>query len=232
MINKKGMTLVELIVTFALVLVVVVGLYNLILEIKLQLEEKQIIKDVTEYSATINNKIHYDILRNEPFAVLYSSTGDSWNHIGSGITNDGQTNKYMINSNIIGVEQLNPTTGTLKGTSYCKNIFPCFIYFYVDGTEIKKGIISVNTNTEGTMGLGIVYNGTFEEIPNQDRGNTQNKTGYIDKTAIDKKVREETESAANYFELDDTNQIFTMVYPIYIKDDNTNYGFKISYPLQ
>ena len=34
-INNKGMTLVELIVTFALLLVIVVGLYNLILEVKL-----------------------------------------------------------------------------------------------------------------------------------------------------------------------------------------------------
>ena len=61
-INNKGMTLVELLVTFSLLLIIVVGLYNLILEVKFQIEDKQIVKDTIEYSSLINNEIHYNLL--------------------------------------------------------------------------------------------------------------------------------------------------------------------------
>lgn len=233
--NKKGMTLVELVVTFALVLVVVVGLYNLILEIKLQLEEKQIIKDVTEYSATINNKIHYDILRHSPFAILYSSKGVSWEHRLS--TNDNISltgGNYTITSNKTGINSLTVTKNELSGNNYCKNIFPCFVYFYNGGTSVEYKAISIKKIRQDgdDMGLGIIYNGIFEEIPNQERGKTGYRYGYIDRGAMNEKIREETGTKDNYFKIDINNKIFTMVYPIYIVDDTINYGFKITYPLQ
>lgn len=231
--NKKGMTLVELVVTFALVLVVVVGLYNLILEIKLQLEEKQIIKDVTEYSATINNKIHYDILRHNPFAILYSSAGSSWNQMSTNNNISLTGGNYTITSNKTGINSLSVSKTNLT-TNYCKNIFPCFVYFYNGGTSVEYKAISIKkVRPEGDdMGLGIIYNGIFEEIPNQERGKTGYDYGYIARSEIRNKLQEETGTKENYFKIDVNNKIFTIVYPIYIVDDNINYGFKITYPLQ
>ena len=240
--NKKGMTLVELVVTFALVLVVVVGLYNLILEIKLQLEEKQIIKDVTEYSATINNKIHYDILRHSPTAILYSSGSTDlggtirWERLEDSmtgrVTKTGET--YTINSGKSGVNSLTVTQNELNGNNYCKGFFPCFVYFYNGGTSVEYKTVAIKkVSPEGdVMGLGIIYNGIFEEIPNQERGKTGYDYGYIARSEIRNKLQEETGTKENYFKIDVNNKIFTMVYPIYIVDDNINYGFKITYPLQ
>lgn len=205
--NNKGMTLVELIVTFALVLVVVVGLYNLILEIKLQLEEKQVIKDVTEYSATVNNNIHYDILKNEPFAAMVSLSGAGWLSMGSGITDTKV--EYSGHSVNIDKEQLK--------TSECNSLFPCAIYFYVSGESIQHKAISIS-NGKGTLKeFGITYEQNnekiFEEVPDQNYLNTDDM---------------KTKSSIN---IDTTNNMLIINFPIYIKDNKTNYGFKIAYPL-
>ncbi|MDO4369125.1 MAG: prepilin-type N-terminal cleavage/methylation domain-containing protein [bacterium] len=61
--NNKGMTLVELIVTFSLLLVIVVGLYRLILDIRLNYEEKDVTKSFTEYSAMVSSEIQYKLLK-------------------------------------------------------------------------------------------------------------------------------------------------------------------------
>ena len=68
-LNNKGMTLVELIVTFSLLLVLVVGLYDIILEVKFQVDDNQVEKELTEYSSSFNNEIHYDLITNKPLAI-------------------------------------------------------------------------------------------------------------------------------------------------------------------
>ena len=39
--NNKGMTLVEVLVTFSLLMVIVIGMFNLILDVKGDLDEQQ-----------------------------------------------------------------------------------------------------------------------------------------------------------------------------------------------
>ena len=53
--NNKGMTLVELLVTFSLLLVIIVGMFNLIMEVKNDFDDKRIGKDFTEYSSNMNS---------------------------------------------------------------------------------------------------------------------------------------------------------------------------------
>lgn len=64
--NNKGMTLVELIVTFSLLIVIVIGLYQLILDVKFNYEEKDVTKSYTEFSATISSEIQYKLLKTKP----------------------------------------------------------------------------------------------------------------------------------------------------------------------
>lgn len=66
--NNKGMTLVELIVTFSLLIVIVIGLYQLILDVKFNYEEKDVTKSYTEFSATISSEIQYKLLKTKPKA--------------------------------------------------------------------------------------------------------------------------------------------------------------------
>ena len=74
--NNKGMTIVELIVTFSLLLVIVVGMFNLITDVKLELENKQIGKDFTEYSSTIGSKIQYDFLNSVVDSISFKNSVD------------------------------------------------------------------------------------------------------------------------------------------------------------
>ncbi len=75
--NNKGMTLVELIITFSLLMIVVVGMFNLILDIKLDMDDKQIIKSYIDYSSYYSNILNYDFVRNKPFMVFIKDGPDS-----------------------------------------------------------------------------------------------------------------------------------------------------------
>ena len=44
-LNNKGMTLIELLVCFTLLIIISLGIFNLILEVRKDLDDKQIIKD-------------------------------------------------------------------------------------------------------------------------------------------------------------------------------------------
>ena len=146
------------------------------------------------------------------------------------VTNTVET--YKINSGKSGVNSLTVTQNELNGNNYCKGFFPCFVYFYNGGTSVEYKTVAINKGRKDDMVLGIIYNGIFEEIPNQERGKTGYKYGYIAHSEIRNKLQEETASKEYYFKVYINNKIFTMVYPIYIVDDNINYGFKITYPLQ
>ena len=61
--NNKGMTLVELIVTFSLLMIIIVGMFNLIMDVKGNLDDKKMAKELTEYSSTVGNQIQYDLIR-------------------------------------------------------------------------------------------------------------------------------------------------------------------------
>ena len=228
--NNKGMTLVELLVTFSLLLVLVIGMFNLILEVKFQLDEKQIAKDLTEYSSVINNEIHYNLLRNKPVAIAYKNTTDSsW----SCITKSGdQCSENDQKTAFIFVQS--ETTGSIFKNiledDYCKNIYPCAVYAYVSGDSISYKTIALNeagSNSKDNDLLlkhGIYYNDVYESIPDQEF--IEVRGDYImdsDGIPIPK--------TGEKLEIKIENGLFIINFPIYIIENDKNYGFKIAYPL-
>lgn len=232
--NNKGMTLVELLVTFSLLLVLVIGMFNLILEVKFQLDEKQIAKDLTEYSSVINNEIHYNLLRNKPVAIAYKNTTDSsWNCIiKSGITCQENSEKtgFIFDSSAKNGSELSSNFD-----KSCQNIYPCAVYAYVSGDSISYKTIALNeatknitdpTNEDDKKLLskhGIYYDGVYESIPDQEfievRGESIMDT---DGTLI--------KNSGEKLEIKIENGLFIINFPIYIIENDKNYGFKIAYP--
>ena len=230
-INNKGMTLVELLVTFSLLLIIVVGLYNLILEVKFQIEDKQIAKDTIEYSSLINNEIHYNLLIDKPFAVAINETGSEWAcYAAKGTcvkTDDGM--KISVTSptgknNAPQISSLN---------SSCKGVFPCSYYFYINSSGgVSYKIIALNKDNpdnvnESLRTKGILYGEStkpiFEPVPNND---------YIEIRDADLTVAgSETTIKGNkpYIKVTDEG-VLTINYGLYVIDGDQNYGFKIAYP--
>lgn len=177
-INNKGMTLVELIVTFALLLVVVVGLYNLILEVKFAVDEKQIVKNTIEFSSLINNDIHYDLLHDKPFAVLIKSSENvDWtcHTSSSGTCRD-------MSGNTMGATHRDSSLGWSEGKNqmaegFCKNIFPCALYLYYDKNIGANGAVkirglalgSVDGNTNGDVDAQGEILGKFDDATNKNK---------------------------------------------------------------
>lgn len=232
--NNKGMTLVELLITFSLLMIIIVGMFNLILDAKIDLDNKQIIKDITEYSNLLNNDIHYDLITKKPFAIAikqnastnwYLEYNESYN-VGSNCGNNASNPQPCgISGNILRINVSKGEDddevriyGSKDLTNICKNYYPCAVYAYYD-------VITSSTNANGTIipsynviaankertndKYGVKYNNVFEKLPSQKY--------------IDFKKTNFTMQMDDYF--------FVIDYSIYIINNNDNYGFKISYPL-
>lgn len=76
-INNKGMTLVELLITFSLLMVVVVGMFNLILDIKLDLDDKQIVKSYIDYSSYYAHNVNLNLIKNKPYMIFIKESSTS-----------------------------------------------------------------------------------------------------------------------------------------------------------
>lgn len=226
--NNKGMTLVELLVTFSLLLVLVIGMFNLILEVKFQLDEKQIAKDLTEYSSVINNEIHYNLLRNKPFAIAYKNrTDSSWNCItksGAQCKENDEKTAFIFDSSATNGSKL-----LSKLDESCQNIYPCAVYAYESGESISYKTIALNeagSNSKDNDLLlkhGIYYNDVYESIPDQEFIEVRGE--YIvnsDGTPIP--------NTRKKLEIKIENGLFIIDFPIYIIENDKNYGFKIAYP--
>ena len=204
-LNNSGMTLVELLVTFSLVMIMAIGIFNLVLEVRKDLDEKEVMKNYTTYSNDINNKIHYDLIRNKPFVIAYkNSETDNW------------FCKYSDNSNcnvindILSVTYKNKSKDSFSLNSLC-TIYPCAIYGYLDkNNEISFKAISINKNIDNTnKKYGIKYNDTFESVPDEKD---------IDFKKDDTKI-----------EIDDKG-FFVINISFFMKGNNRDFGFKIAYP--
>lgn len=235
--NNKGMTLVEVLVTFSLLMVIVVGMFNLILDVKSDLDEQQTAKDFAEFSNLINHDIHMDLLKNKPFAIaIRKIEADSDDPTKKGKWNCAYAKGYVSNDpsgeckidnqservfNINVNTTINNRTITLTDNSktldemdtLCHNFFPCAIYAYTTtnsaGTRsIKYQVIAISKKRANAEGFGIKYGNTFEQIPNQKYVNFLKSVPEI------------------AFE----NGFFVINYPLYATGDSYNYGFKIAYP--
>ena len=217
--NNKGMTIVELIVTFSLLLVIVVGMFNLITDVKLELENKQIGKDFTEYSSTIGSKIQYDFLNSVVDSIAFKNSSNEWSCVNrSGPCVGGTNGEYMFGNESITLGELN---------SMCKDITPCIVYSYKDGSANKTRVIGLNIkpNESGALAkYGIYYNDVFEAIPDQDYVEIKNVINVSDSDGEEDVVAKLPE--ARY---DNDNRLFVIDFPFYLVDNNKNYGFKIVY---
>ena len=74
-INNKGMTVVELVLSFAILIILVLGMLRLVLEVKDTMYEEQVYKDLTEYSSNLNYVIHKDFLNNNVNDAVYVDPG-------------------------------------------------------------------------------------------------------------------------------------------------------------
>lgn len=204
-LNNSGMTLVELLVTFSLVMIMAIGIFNLVLEVRKDLDEKEVMKNYTTYSNDINNKIHYDLIRNKPFVITYkNSETDIW------FCKYSDNSNCNVTNDILSVTYKNKSKDSSSLNSLC-TIYPCAIYGYLDkNNEIDFKAISINKNIDNTnKKYGIKYNDTFESVPDEKD---------IDFKKDDTKI-----------EIDDKG-FFVINISFFMKGNNRDFGFKIAYP--
>lgn len=214
--NNKGMTLVELIVTFSLLMIIIVGMFNLIMDVKGNLDDKKMAKELTEYSSTVGNQIQYDLIRRGVISIGYRDYEDgSWTVLErpgkevnlKTLINDDDSAQFGGSNVDKNVQQLN---------GMCKDIFPCVVYSYLNEEEVKFETIAINIHkiinpSEGPKNkFGIYYDGVFEALPYQE-----NVDMSLPKSSDDEK----------YVSL--SEDMFSMNIPIKIIDQEGNYGFKV-----
>ena len=213
-LNNKGMSLVELIITFAAFMVIMIGVYNLIIDSKETLRDKELVKNVTDYSSFRNDEIHYDLITNKPFSiVIKKSIDDNFSCMNKNCSIDKHSVSINYNNKIkkIGL-------GLLK-KDYCKNLYPCAIYFYNNKKEIGTVTIALNASKDSKIGPGILYGKEldvkYKKLPN----------------ASDVTLNTNSKNSDSNVYLDYKKDMFIINYPYYLKD-KINYGFKIVYPFE
>lgn len=226
--NNKGMTLVELLVTFTLLMVVVVGMFNLILDVKGDLDVKQATKEFVELSNFMNHDIHMDLLKRKPFAIAIrkvdtdptSNLEGRWRcEYASGVSTDTggeckinqSTKKFSVKASFK-VEDKNVSVQAEQSLSnVCHGFYPCAVYAYYDegsSSKVKFQTIAISKWKKNEDGFGIKYGDKFEKMPSQKYVNFLKSGGNI--------LLE--------------GGFFIVDYPLYVTGDDTNYGFKIVYP--
>lgn len=63
-LNNKGITLVEVIVSFALLMIILVGLFNIIMEVKSDVTDKQMEKEFKDFDNLMIARIQGDLIKN------------------------------------------------------------------------------------------------------------------------------------------------------------------------
>lgn len=210
-LNNKGMSLIELILSFFAFMIIIIGVYNLILDSKETLQDKEIIKNITDYSSFKNDDIHYNLVTNKPFAFVIKKSKDKEFVCSTSYCK-------ISNSNVsINYNTLVKSIGTgLLDKDYCKNLYPCLVYFYDNKGSI--GVYTVAFSNAGSIGTGILYGKekdvSFKRLPNYNEVKV-----YTDDKDKNKNI---------YIESKD--DLLIINYPYY--KDKINYGFKIVYPLE
>lgn len=226
--NNKGMTLVELIVTFSLLMIVVIGMFNLIMDVKGNLDDKKMAKELIEYSSTVGHQIQYDFIKNDVITIAYKEYDDSdagW-QIKRLVKEDGKYGVNEITLTSSGTAQFDEDgTGEFKLSKatlekQCQFIFPCVVYSYKTDEKVKLKTIAINIpdtiKPSGTPKekLGIYYDDVFEALPYQEN--------------VDMSFAVSSEgNGSNYINYDDDTSVFSINVPIKIVDQENNYGFKV-----
>lgn len=216
--NNKGMTLVELIVTFSLLMIIIVGMFNLIMDVKGNFDDKKMAKELTEYSSTVGNQIQYDLIRRSVISIGYKDYEDgSWTVLErpgkkvnlKTLIRDDDLAQFGGSSVVKTATELN---------KMCKDIFPCVVYSYLNESKgVKFQTIAINIpktinpSGEPEDKLGIYYDGVFEALPYQEN--------------VDMSLPESSDDDEKSVSL--SEDMFFMNIPIKIIDQEGNYGFKV-----
>ena len=157
-LNNKGMTLVELIVAFSILMIIMLGIFNLTVTVREELNHKAALREVSEFSSFINNKIHYNLLKDKPFVIAYKESDNSaWN-----CTYENGSSCKADNYLDIFYQGKNATSDALK--TMCSGTYPCIVYGYLDDNNIKFKTIFMRNNDK----KGISHDGVFKALPNID----------------------------------------------------------------
>lgn len=138
-LNNKGITLVEVIVSFALLMIILVGLFNIIMEVKSDVTDKQMEKEFKDFDNLMIARIQGDLIKNK---VKNCETKDSKSvscenkitiKIDNGmITYNGVEYAIPYKDNEEDILQYPDTNGVVIKDNILKI---SFIYSYVDGTK-------------------------------------------------------------------------------------------------
>ena len=139
-LNNKGITLVEVIVSFALLMIILVGLFNIIMEVKSDVTDKQMEKEFKDFDNLMIARIQGDLIKNK---VKNCKIEDS-----KSVSCDNNKITIKIDNGMItynGVEYAIPykdNEGDIlqypdtNGVVIKDNILKIsFVYSYVDGTK-------------------------------------------------------------------------------------------------
>ena len=141
-LNNKGITLVEVIVSFALLMIILVGLFNIIMEVKSDVTDKQMEKEFRDFDNLMIARIQGDLIKK---GVKNCSTSSETNSKSVSCNNNVEIkiDNGMITYN--GVEYSIPyrdNEGDIfqypdtNGVTIKDNILKIsFVYGYVDGTK-------------------------------------------------------------------------------------------------
>lgn len=228
--NNKGMTLVELLVTFSLLLVIIVGMFNLIMEVKNSFDEKRIAKEFTSFSSSMNSSIQSDLIKNRPLAILYkNNASDQWNSV-------SPSGDYFDSVDGGDIYKIRWYETTVNPSSQCKDIYPCLIYAYDPSDDDKVSIKTIGLNkgdsskSDGDVlkKSGIYYNDVFESIPNQDFVDIQDSSSYS--TDEDDEANDGFKDTKVEIKYDEETGMLVINFPYRLVEHDENYGFKIVYP--
>lgn len=138
-LNNKGITLVEVIVSFALLMIILVGLFNIIMEVKSDVTDKQMEKEFKDFDNLMIARIQGDLIKNK---VKNCETEGSKSvscenkitiKIDNGmITYNGVEYAIPYKDNEGDIFQYPDTNGVVIKDNILKI---SFIYSYVDGTK-------------------------------------------------------------------------------------------------
>lgn len=97
MLNHKGVTVVELIVTFALVMVIVVGMLNVITQLKDTAGERILQKELLEYNGTLTQVIQDDLIRKKAKSINVCPTSQEQKPCYIITFEDNSTKQIIVN---------------------------------------------------------------------------------------------------------------------------------------
>lgn len=108
-LNNKGMTIVELIVSFVMLMVLVLGMLNMTNEIKTTSREKQFYKELNEYSSLVQSTIQDDLILKRLVSVVKDESNCTKGVCYKLTFKDGVEKKLIVNEEdkIISYDEIN-----------------------------------------------------------------------------------------------------------------------------